>query len=158
MGNVVSFYKLAGKKKRENKKRDFKTTREGHPLLFLNLFLTRNQANMLKRIFTSQFKVHADHRKDYVMVLKSTLKALNQTTTSSGACFSIHVYEIYYFEQIIDFEMDMYKENYNMLDMLIIEELTDMINSFKENNKEYITEFTSITGSEKHRVLTEVFR
>ena len=65
MGKVIPFYNSKVKKKIKNKKRNFKTE-DGYLLLFYNLYLTKKQAIMLKRIFESQLKVHTGHRKDYV--------------------------------------------------------------------------------------------
>lgn len=152
MGKVVSFYKAAGKKKRESKKIDA-VTEDDYLLLYYNLFLTKNQANMLKKIFASQLKVHTGHRKDYVVVLESTLEALHETNSGTGTSLSVHVYEIYYFEKIIEFEMEMYGENYNALDMMFVKELSTIINTFKENNKEYIDEFASKSPEEKYAAL-----
>ena len=61
--------------------------------------------------------------------------------------------QIYYFEKIIEFEMEMYGENYNIVDRLIINELLDIINSFKENNKEYLDEFARKSAEEKYEAL-----
>ena len=57
---------------------------------------------MFRRILENQLKVHDDHRKDYVMVIESTLNALNRFKYKGDANFTIHIFEIYYFEQIID--------------------------------------------------------
>lgn len=152
MGKVISFYDTAKKKKKKIKKRDFKTE-DGDLLLFYNLYLSKNQAVMLKRIFESQLKVHTGHRKDYEWVLESTLDVLDQVISGTGVAFSIHIYEIYYFEKIIEFEMEMYGKNYNIVDRLIIDELLDIINSFKENNKEYLDEFARKPAEEKYEAL-----
>ena len=152
MGKVIPFYNSKVKKKIKNKKRNFKTE-DGYLLLFYNLYLTKKQAIMLKRIFESQLKVHTGHRKDYEWVLESTLDVLDQVISGTGVAFSIHIYEIYYFEKIIEFEMEMYRKNYNIVDRLIIDELLDIINSFKENNKEYLDEFARKPAEEKYEAL-----
>jgi len=90
MGKVIPFYNSKVKKKIKNKKRNFKTE-DGYLLLFYNLYLTKKQAIMLKRIFESQLKVHTGHRKDYVWVLESTLDVLDQVISGTGVAFSIHI-------------------------------------------------------------------
>ena len=87
------------------------------------------------------------------MVLESTLEVLHETNSGTGTSLSVHVYEIYYFEKIIEFEMEMYGENYNALDMMFVKELSTIINTFKENNKEYIDEFASKSPEEKYAAL-----
>ena len=43
----------------------------------------------------------------------------------------------------------MYGNNYTMLDMLIIQQIMDIINSFKENHEEILAQFSAKKVEEK---------
>ena len=155
MRKIISFYRAAERKGRKITKSNSETAK-GYPLSFHRIFLKKIHASMFRRILENQLKVHDDHRKDYVMVIESTLNALNRFKYKGDANFTIHIFEIYYFEQIIGFELEMYGNNYTMLDMLIIQQIMDIINSFKENHEEILAQFSAKKVEEKIEIMTTI--